>query len=340
MAYDLLIKGGRVVDPAQEVDGILDLAIAGDRVAALARDVPSIEARQVTDATGLLVTPGLIDTHCHVYTALTKIGAAADDAGVNQAVTTVVDAGSAGEATFGGFSRYVVGASRTTVLCFLHIDSFGLSRMPELMNLEEIDPESTAALVESNRGVIKGIKLRLLGRAVAERGARVLEIAKKTARDLRLPIMVHVGDFDKKVARTLTADCLTLLDNGDIISHVYTPQWGAPIDSRGNVLPELNSAIRRGVGMDVAPGIFNFSFETARKGIASRVLPTAIGSDVTVRSLNERVYGLTVTMSKMMALGMSLNQVVEKSTSAAARILGMEDRIGSLKPGMQAEVTR
>ena len=337
--YDLLIKSGRVIDPAQNIDGELDVAISEDKIAKVAKDIPSGESRQVVDAKDRIVTPGLIDIHCHVYDSISKIGVEPDDAGVKQGVTTVVDGGSAGQATFGGFPKYVIPASRTTVFCFLHLGSLGLSIMPELRDWEEIDLDATAATIESNQDVIKGIKLRLVGNIVASTGVEIVKIAKKVTKKFGLPIMVHIGDRDKQVSPTLTQELLPLMEPGDILSHVFTAQLGSVLRPDGTILPELREAMQRGVVLDVAQGRANFSFEVARKAMAQGILPTTLSNDLTIPSLTDLIYGMTVTMSKFMALGLSLKQVVEMATINPARAISTEDRRGSLKPGMDADVS-
>ena len=337
--YDLLIKGGRVIDPAQNIDGKLDIAISGDKIVTVARDIPSQESQRVVDATDKIVTPGLIDLHCHVYDSILKIGVEPDDAGVKQGVTTVVDGGSAGQATFGGFPKYVIPASRTTVFCFLHLGSLGLSIGPELKDWDEIDLDAIAATIESNLDVIKGIKLRLVGNVVASAGVEVVKIAKKAAKKFDLPIMVHIGDRDKQVSPTLTQEFLPLMEPGDILSHVFTAQHGSILCTDGTVLPELREAMQRGVVLDVANGRFNFSFEVARKGMAQGILPTTLSTDLVIPSLTNIVYGLTVTMSKFMALGLDLKQIIEMTTINPARAISAEHKIGSLKPGMDADVS-
>jgi len=337
--YDLLIKGGRVVDPAQSIDDKLDIAISGDRIATVAKDIPSPESQTVVDAGGKIVTPGLIDVHCHVYDGGVKESVEPDAAGVRQGVTTVVDAGSAGQAIFGGFPKYVIPASRTTVFCFLHLGSQGLSVMPELRDWEEIDLDATAATIESHREVIKGVKLRLVGNIVAQAGVEVVKMAKETAKKFGLPIMVHIGDRNKQVSPTLTREFLPLMESGDILSHVFTVNLGSVLRPDGTVLPELREAMERGVVLDIANGRFNLSFEVARKGMSQGILPTTLSTDVTVPSIAGPVYGLTVTMSKFMALGLDLRQVIEMTTINPARVLGIEDRKGSLRPGMDADVS-
>lgn len=337
--YDLLIKGGRVVDPAQNMDDKLDIAINGNKIATVAKDIPPQEAQRVVDAKDKIVTPGLIDVHCHCSGGITKNGLDPDDAGVKQGVTTVVDGGSTGQATFGPFPKYVIPSSRTSVFCFLHLGSQGLSVTPELRDWEEINTDATIATIESNQDIIKGVKIRLVGNIVANAGVEVVKMAKKVAKKFGLPIMVHIGDMDKKVPSVLTQEFLPLMEPGDILSHVFTAKQGSTMRPDGTVLPELREAMERGVVLDVAHGRFNFSFDVARRSMAQGILPTTLSTDVTVPSLYGPVYGMTVVMSKFMALGLDLKQIIEMSTINSARALSAEDRIGSLKPGMDADVS-
>ncbi|MFC1963773.1 amidohydrolase/deacetylase family metallohydrolase [Chloroflexota bacterium] len=336
--YDLLIKGGRVIDPAQDIDDNLDVAISGDKIAAVTEDIAAEEARQVYDAKNKIVTPGLIDMHCHVYDSV-KIGVDPDTAGVQQGVTTVADAGSAGEATFRGFVKYVIPSARTTIFSFLHLSSQGLIILPELKNWEEIDPDATAATIEAHRDIIKGIKIRMVGNLAISDGVEVVKAAKKTAKNFGLPIMVHAGDRDKKVPPTLIREYLPLMEQGDILSHVFTGNPGGTMSPDGTVLPELLEARDRGVILDVANGKANLNYEVARKEMAQGIIPDTLTSDLIAATLNGPVYGLTVTMSRFMALGLQLGQVIEMTTINPARALSIADRKGSLKPGMDADVS-
>ncbi len=337
--YELLIKYGRVIDPTQNMDDKLDIAINEGKIAKVAKDIAAQESERVVDARGKIVTPGLIDLHCHVYDSIINICVEPDTAGVKQGVTTVVDAGSAGQAIFGGFPKYVIPASRTTVFCFLHLVSQGLSIMPEFRDWAEIDLDATAATIESNLNVIKGVKIRLLGNNVASFGVKVVEMAKKTAKEFGLPIMVHIGDVEKRISPTLTQELLPLMEHGDILSHVFTAQLGSILRDDGIVLPELREAMERGVILDIAHGKFNFSYEVAKEAMAQGILPTTLSTDLTIRSFTGPAYGLTVTMSKFLALGLDLKQIIEATTINPARALSVEDRMGSLKPGMNADVS-
>ncbi len=339
--YNLLIKGGRVIDPARNIDDKLDVAISGDKIATVAKDISPAESQQVVDARDKIVTPGLIDLHCHVYEGVLRIGIDPDVAGVKQGVTTVVDAGSAGQANFGGFPKYVIPSARTTIFCFLHLDSQGLlsargiGRSPEMREWGDINAGAIAATIKSNRDVIKGIKLRMVGDLITNAGLEVVKMAKKFG----LPIMVHIGDPQGQIPLTFTQEFLPLMEPGDILSHVFTSHRGGILRPDGTVLPELKEAMERGVVLDIAQGTFNLSFAVARKSMAQGILPTTLSTDLSTLSLTGPVYGMTVVMSKFMALGLELKQIIEMSTINPARALSVEDRWGSLKPGTDADIS-
>ncbi len=337
--FSLIIKGGRVIDPAQNIDGKLDVAINGDKIAKVAKDIPPQEGQQVLEAKGKIVTPGIIDVHCHISGGIHSGGIDPDVAGVSQGVTTVVDGGSTGAYIFVGFPRFVIPASKSRVFCFLHICALGLTIMPELRDQEEINLKATAATIDANREVIKGVKLRLVGNLVAREGIKVVQTAQDMAKQFGMPLMIHIGDYKQQVSPTLTREMLPLLRSGDILDHIYTPLYGGALRADDKVLPELREAMERGVVMDAAMGTQNFSFRVARKIIDQGILPTTISTDLTIASTKRLIYGMTVTMSKFLALGLELKQVIEMSTINPARALGEEKRIGSLKPGMEADVS-
>ena len=339
--YDALVKGGRVIDPAQNLDSKLDIAISSGKIVKVAKDIPSSQSKQVIDAGGKIVTPGLIDVHCHVFDVLKKFSIGPDRAGVKQGVTTVVDAGSAGEQTFPGFPRYIIPSSRTRIFVFLFLASPGLA-IGAMRDRVDLNPDVTAATIEANRNIIKGVKLGLSGATVENEGIEMVKMAKSTAKKFGLPIMVHIGDFRKKVSATLTQDCLRLMEKGDILSHVYTAKYGGVLRQDGTILPELKEALNRGVVLDVSPGgqgLPNFSFNVARKVMAQGILPTTISSDITEPTTSGPGFGLTAIMSIFLALGLKLEQIVEMSTINPARALHAEDIIGSLKPGMDADIS-
>lgn len=337
--YDILIKGGRVIDPAQNIDGTRDVAINGDKIATVDRDISPTEGKKLINAKGRIVTPGLIDIHVHVFDSIMKIAVEPDVAGVKHAVTTVVDGGSAGEATFAAFPKHILPTARTRVFCFLHLCSFGLIPEPELRDWDEVKLDAMAATIEANKGLIKGVKLRLVGKLVASAGIEVVKTAKKIARQFGLPIMVHIGDTDKQVPATLTPECLSVMEAGDILAHVYSGNQGSVLRPDGTILPELKAAMKRGVILDPATGRNNFSFNVARKCLAQGIVPTTISTDLNHRCLKDRTFSLPVNMSKFMALGLDLKQVVTMTTINPARVIHEENKIGSLKPGMAADVS-
>ena len=337
--YDILIKGGRVIDPAQNIDGTMDVAINKDKIAVVSRDISPQEGKQIIDAKGKIVTPGLIDSHVHAFDSIMKIAVEPDVAGVKHAVTTVVDGGSAGEATFAAFPKHIFPASRTKVFCFLHLCSYGLIPEPELKDWDEVNLDAMAATIEANKSVIKGVKLRLVGKLVTSAGIEVVKTAKKIARQFNLPIMVHIGDTDKQVPASLTPECLSVMEAGDILAHVYCGNQGSVLRPDGTIVPELKAAMKRGVILDPATGRNNLSFAVARKCLAEGILPTTISTDLNHRCLKDRTFSLPVNMSKFMALGLDLKQVVTMTTINPARAIHEEGKIGSLKPGMAADVS-
>ena len=181
--------------------------------------------------------------------------------------------------------------------------------------------------------------MRQVGKLIATNGVEVFKKAKKIAKDCQLPIMVHIGDPLKMVPAQVTREMLPLMEAGDILSHVYTPQQGNVLDEKGDFIPELKEAQARGVIFDIAPGRINFSFRVAQKCLDAGFLPTFIGSDVVEPSIRGPVYGLTFTMSRLLGLGLKLEQTIEMATLRPARILGIEKTKGSLKPGMDADVS-
>jgi dihydroorotase len=337
--YDLLVKGGRVIDPANKRDGLMDVAVNGRNIAAVAKNIPEKDARKVLDARGKIVTPGLIDMHCHVYDGGVKNGAPIDTAGVRQGVTTVVDAGSAGQAIFPAFPKFVIPRARTSVYCFLHICSTGQAIQPEPGWAGQIDPSATTAMVKAYPGLIKGIKIRLVGDYLAKEGLATFKIAKKVAKDCGLPIMVHIGDTDCKVPASLTREFLPLMEKGDILSHGFTAKQGSTMLEGGKFVPEFKAAIDRGMIFDIAHGRFNCSYAVARNGLAQGIIPDTISSDITLQSLAFKVFGLTVTISKFLTIGLTLNQVITMTTINPAKALGIDGEKGSFAPGKDADIS-
>jgi len=343
--YDLLIKGGELIDPAQGIHEKRDIAISKGKIAALKGEIASSQAKKTIEAKGKIVTPGLIDLHVHCSPIITKLGVPPDEIGVSTGVSTIVDCGSTGYANFEGFKKFIIPQAKTDIFALLHVVPTGHAVQPENWGWYEANPEATLQTVEENRGLIKGIKMRAIGSVIEQQGVKAIKLAKKIANEAKLPLMVHFGIWiDEKTPQSqvdpFMRELLSTMDKGDIITHIYTSNLGGLIKPDGTVYPELWDAIKRGVVLDVANAIFNFSFDIARKGLEKGILPTTLSTDFANVNLNSPVVlSLVVTMSKFLALGLSLDQVIEMTTINPALTLGEEERRGSLKIGMPADIS-
>ncbi len=343
--YDLLIKGGKLIDPAQKIHAKKDIAISGGKIAALETDIPPSQAKKVIEAGGKIVTPGLIDLHVHCAPIITSLGVPPDEVGVQTGVTTIVDCGTTGYANFEGFKRFIIPEAKTDILTLLHVVPTGHAVQPEGWGWYDANVEATLKTGEENRDLIKGIKMRAIGSVIEQQGTGVIKMVKKISTEAKLPLMVHFGVWmdenqPDNMVDAFMRELLSNMEKGDIITHIYSSNRGGAIKPDGTVYPELWDAIKRGVVLDVANAIFNFSFEVAQKGLEQGILPTTLSTDFAALNLDSPVVlSLTVTMSKFLALGLSLDQVIEMTTINPARVLGEEKRKGSLKPGMPADIS-
>ena len=342
--YELLIKGGLVVDPAQKLHVHRDVGISGGKIVSILPDVPPSQAEEIIDAKGKIVTPGLIDLHAHVAVGMTEMGIPPDDAGVLSSVTAVCDAGSAGCENFADFRKSVTPGISTDLFSFLNICSKGLAIVPEAWNWEDINPDAILRTVDENRDIIKGIKFRAIGAAAEKLGVDVAKVAKRVAAEAKLPLMIHTGIHagEKTPASEMyefTRQVLSLLEKGDILCHIFTGKAGGVIAPDGTMPDELREAMGRGVVIDVAHGRGSLSFEIAKKGLEQGILPTTLSTDLTDVTLKDVIFSLPVTMSKFLALGLTLDQVITMTTINPAQVLGEESRRGTLRTGMPADVS-
>lgn len=337
---DLLLKGGRVLDPSQGIDAQMDVAVANGAISQVAPDiVPGPETR-VIDVGGKLVTPGLIDLHTHVYHGVNQTGIDPDLAGVYAGVTTVVDAGSAGCYSFGGFPEHVVPNAKTRIVCMLHISRTGLNYQPELSRREDIDLEETVRVILANKPLIQGVKIRAIGPAVPVMGVEIVKLAKQAASEAGVRLMVHIGDRSiNDEGKTITHELLPLLESGDIITHLFSGNAGRILGDDGKVLPEIMDAQQRGVFLDTAHGRQNFSFDVARSALEQGVEPRSISTDLTIPGRLNTVHSMVEMMSRFLALGFSLEDVIRMSTVNPASALDMEDTLGSLAVGREADIS-
>jgi dihydroorotase len=333
MKLDLLISGGHVVDPTQGLDGPADVGVADSRIVALAPALDHARADRVIDATGAVVTPGLVDLHTHVYRGVTYWGIDADAAASSSGVTTWIDAGSAGALTLPGFREFIVERARVRVLAFVNISAIGLVHENyEVANLEYLDVEILQRLVDLNRDLVVGIKVRLGSPTSGPYELEPLEIARRAADLCNLPLMVHVA-----IGPPSVEDVLEMMRPGDILTHCLTGLSMKIIDDDDRILECAREAWSRGVIMDVGHGAGSFSFSTAEAVLAAGFAPHVISSDVHQLSIRGPMFDLPTCMSKFLALGMPLTEVVTATTTAPAAAIGLE-HAGTLRPGTQADV--
>lgn len=339
MAFDLLIKGGRVIDPAQAMDESRDVAFAGGVVAEIAKDIPAEGAAQVIDARGAIVTPGLIDFHSHVYWGGTSLGVDAEEIARRGGTTTFLDAGSAGAGNMAGFRRHVIERSAPRILAYLNISFpgiFAFSRevmVGECSDLRLLNARECVRVAREFPDVVVGIKARVGFNAGGSSGIAPLEIAIEVAEELDLPVMAHI-DFPPPGRKEI----LDRLRPGDILTHCFRPFPNAPIDGRRNVRREILDAHERGILFDIGHGYGGFSFKAGRAAIGAGLLPDMISSDVHILSKDGPAHDLLAVMSKFWCLGMELDDVIRAATETPARALRRPE-LGSLRPGTPGDAT-
>jgi len=344
--FDLLIRNANVLDPSQRLAGMRDIGIRYGQIEAIAPTIAAERGQRVLDAGGKLVTPGLIDLHCHTYPYGSAIGIPADELVAHQCTTTVVSAGDAGANTFAGFRRFVVPASRTRQYAFVHIALAGLAGfpVPELYNIDYAQVEAAARAVAENADLVLGVKVRMSENVIARHGSEPLKRAIRACELSGVPakVMCHIGGV---ADRALMTQVLDLLRPGDILTHCYS---GAPniagegtnIVQDGKLLPAALEAKRRGVVFDIGHGGGSFDYTVAEAAIAQGCPPDTISSDIHVFSGNTPgMPYLPWVMSKLIGLGFSLPEVVAMATSAPARVIARMPKHGTLQQGAPADLS-
>ncbi|HZT84673.1 MAG TPA: amidohydrolase/deacetylase family metallohydrolase [Gaiellaceae bacterium] len=334
MRFDLLIKGGEVVDPGGGHAGLLDVAVSRGRVAAVDHDIPAEAAFEVVDATGRIVTPGLVDLHTHVFHKVTYWGIDPDPVASSSGVTTWNDAGSAGALTLPGLREFVVDRSRVRITAFLNISNIGLvGENYECANPAYLDVDLFRRLADRNRDLVAGVKVRMGTPTVGELGLEPLRLARRAAEECELPLMVHVAFGPPAIE-----DVLALMRPGDILTHCFTGLTMKIVDERGRLHECAKRAWDAGVVMDIGHGTGSFSYDTAEALMAAGRRPDVISTDLHQLSINGPAYDLPTCLSKFLHLGMSLPEVVRAATSRPAEVLGMQREVGTLGPGAVADV--
>ncbi|MCL5039268.1 MAG: amidohydrolase/deacetylase family metallohydrolase [Firmicutes bacterium] len=335
MAVDLLLRSGRIIDPGQGLDFVGDLLIEDGRIRTIGQHLTVNEGLTALDVSGLIITPGLIDLHTHVYPGVTNLGVMPDTVGVGMGVTTVVDAGSAGSRNFEPFLETTIRESQTRVLVFLNAAGDGLIREKgELADLRNVTFAESLEKVKDYPGVIRGIKARASASVVGDLGVKPIALAKDLAFQAGIPLVVHIGNAPPRLE-----EVLELLQRGDIVTHSFHGKPGGILGAGGEPLPEVLAARERGVLFDLGHGTSSFCFHTARKAFQAGFLPDTVGTDIYSQNLAGPVFSLAVTMSKLLALGLELPTVIAMATAGAASALGLAGTVGTLRPGVEADVT-
>jgi dihydroorotase len=374
--FDVALRGGRVIDPANGIDGRFDLGIRDGRIAAVEPAIERRRTRTMLDVRDRLVVPGMIDTHAHVYQHVTgSFGMNPDVVGIRSGVTTVVDQGGAAPLTIQGFRKFIVEPATTRVYAFVSnylVGGLMGHRHTELYGPHGVNVRETVKAIESNRDIVKGIKAHAEVGGYSRWGIETLRLAKQASREAKVPVYVHLGRLWAEAdGRTIDPDtvvpeALPLLDRGDILAHPFTKNIGAFVSREGTVHPLVLEAVRHGVRIDVGRG-GHMSFAAARTVLDAGIVPFTVGSDVHGYTINrpddgswdggyfdERVarrraqpraiggvavFSLVQVMNELIALGIPLREVVAMVTANAATAMGLDADLGSLTPGRVADIS-
>jgi dihydroorotase len=344
--FDLVIKGGEVIDPSQSLRAKRDIGIRFGRIEALEADIPAARANRVMDATNRILSPGLIDLHSHVYPYGSAIGIPADELVAHQGTTTCVSAGDAGANNFAAFRRHIAAQSRTRLYAFIHIANMGLSAfpVPELYNIDFAQVDACARAVAENADMALGVKVRMSDNVIAKFGLeplrRAIMACEKAGGGAK--VMCHIGGVE---TGALMAQILDLLRPGDVLTHAYS---GAPnlagqftnIVQEGKLLPAALAAKQRGVIFDVGHGGGSFDFTVLDAAMQQGCPPDVISSDIHVFSANSPgIPYLTNVMSKFLTFGYTLEQVIAMATAAPAKVINRAAKLGTLQVGAPADVS-
>src|SRR5882672_10471379 len=339
MAIDLILKGGRITDPSQHLDAVADIGFTGGKVAAIGPDLAADAGTEVLNVSGLIVTPGLIDLHTHVYWGGTSLGVDAEEFCRLSGVTTCIDTGSAGPGNFAGFRKHVIEPSAVRILAYLHVSFAGIFAYSKTVMVGESEelrlmaPSEAVEVADANRDVIVGIKVRVGQRASGRSGTAPLDIALQAAAEAGMPLMCHID-----IPPPSYEEVLERLRPGDVLTHAFRPFPNAPIDHQGKIKRAVLEARERGVFFDIGHGKGSFAFKTARAMLANAFYPDTISSDVHLLCIDGPVFDQVTTMSKFLCMGMALPDVVAASTVNAAMALRRPE-LGSLKPGSVGDAT-
>lgn len=363
--FDLILRGGHVIDPDAGIDGICDIAVRGDTIAAVGTNLGP--ARDVVDVSGRLVLPGMIDSHAHVYEHVTgRFGLNPDLVGVRSGVTTLIDMGCASFISMGGFRHFIVEKARSRIFSFISIYAGGEGFISAEMKGAGINVDLCIECVQANRDLVKGVKVNAEIGSMSLYGIDKVIKAKKVASTCGVPLYVHFGElYPPDVKRVeydvekIFPDVAAMLTPGDIMAHPFSRHPGGFLDANGKLHPIVHEALAQGVRIDVGHGS-HFSFQTARKVLEAGVIPDTLGADLhgfncekpvepgvpkyhpdpeMVPFAGQAKFSLTQAMVELLALGVPLNRVVAMVTSECAKTLRKSGELGTLRPGLPADIS-
>ncbi len=339
MTYDLILKGGRVIDPAQGMDAVADVAFAGGKVAAIEPNIAAANGADVRDVSGRIVAPGFIDLHTHVYWGGTSLGVDPGDFAKRSGVTTLIDAGSAGPGNFKGFLKHVIEPSEPRILAYIHVSFAGIFAFSKRIMVGEssdmrlMSPADAVEVANANRDTIVGIKVRVGRNASGTSGIAPLDIAVQVAEELSMPLMVHIDEPPPTYE-----DVIVRLRPGDTLTHCFRPFPNSPITGQGAVKTAVLEARKRGVLFDVGHGMGSLSFKVARAMLDAGFMPDTISSDVHSLNLEGPVFDQAITLSKFLCLGIPLADVIRATTANVATAIRRPE-LGTLRPGSAGDAT-
>ena len=336
MSYDIVIRGGEVIDPSQQMRQVADVAVLNGRIAAIEPSIDCASARTVVDARGQIVTPGLIDLHVHVYPH-SPFGLDPDSLCAAGGVTTMLDAGTAGSYNFDAFRRETIDRAQTQVLSLVNLSCIGLiaANLGELLDRRYADPEGVVATIARHPDVAVGVKIRagthIIG--AGEQGWANLNDAIKAARESNTWLMVHIGECPMSLPELADA-----LSPGDCITHCFKAGSTRVTDDNGQIFEAIHAAAERGVIFDVGHGFGSFQWQVIEAALEQGLEPTTISTDIHTKNIHGPVYDMPTTMSKFLMLGVPLERVIEMSTTQPAQILKRDNEIGTLRVGTVADI--
>ncbi len=335
--HDLILTNGRVIDPGQNLDSVLDIAFADGRIAGIGAELGP--ARETRDVTGKIVAPGLIDLHTHVYWGGTSLGVDPDAYAKPSGITTLIDAGSAGPGNIAGFRKHVIEPAEVRILPFLNISFAGIFgwapgvNVGECTDLRLLNSRIALAVAKAQSDLVVGIKVRVGKGTSTDLGMAALAIAREVAEHAGLPVMAHLDDPPPS-----RGEVLGLLRGGDILTHCFRPFPNAPATASGDIEADVLAARARGVIFDIGHGAGSFGFASAMAMVGKGFLPDVISSDVHAQSIDGPAFDLLVTMSKFLHLGVGVSDILRAVTINAAKAVRLDDR-GTFRPGTLGDAT-